>query len=42
MIKKYKSEFHTKLHEVLFIKKRNAGLNRQLYANDSLFLLNVF
>ena len=42
MIKKCKSEFHTKLHEVLFIKKRNPGLNRQLYANDSLFLLNVF
>ena len=26
----------------LFIKKRNPGLNRQLYANGSSFLLNVF
>ena len=42
IIKKYKSEFHTKIHEALFIKKRNPGLNRQLYANGSSFLLNVF
>ena len=42
IIKKCKSEFHTKIHKALFIKKRNPGLNRQLYANGSLFLLNVF
>ena len=42
IIKKCKSEFHTKIHEALFIKKRNPGLNRQLYANGSSFLLNVF
>ena len=42
IIKKCKSEFHTKIHEALFIKKHNPGLNRQLYANVSSFLLNVF
>ena len=42
IIKKSKSEFHTKIHEALFIKKRNLGLNRQLYANGTSFLLNVF
>ena len=42
IIKKCKSEFHTKIHEALFIKKRNPGLNRQFYANGSSFLLNVF
>ena len=31
-----------KLFKKLFIKKRNPGLNRQLYANGSSFLLNVF
>ena len=33
IIKKCKSEFHTKIHEALFIKKLNPGLNHQLYAN---------
>ena len=33
IIKKCELEFHTKIHEALFIKKRNPGLNRQLYAN---------
>ena len=28
IIKKCKSEFYTKIHEALFIKKRNPGLNR--------------
>ena len=42
MIKKFKSEFHTKIHEALFIKKHSPGLNRQPYANGSSFLLNVF
>ena len=40
--KKSKSEFHTKIREALFIKKRNLSLNRQHYANGSLFLLSVF
>ena len=42
IIKKCKSEFHTKIHEALFIKKCNPSLNQQLYANGSSFLLNVF
>ena len=42
IIEKYNLEFHTKIHKALFIKKRNPGLNRQLYANDSSFLLNFF
>ena len=42
VIKMCKSEFYTKIHEALFIKKRNSGLNQQLYANGSSFLLNVF
>ena len=42
IIKKCKLEFHTKMHEALFIKKHNPGLNYQLYANGSSFLLNVF
>ena len=42
MIKKCKSEFHTKIYNTLFIKMRNPSLNRQLYANGSSFLLSVF
>ena len=42
IIKKCKLEFHTKIHEALFTKKHNLGLNCQLYANGSSFLLNVF
>ena len=42
IIKKCKSEFQTKIHKALFIKKRNPGLNRQLYANGFLFLLTIF
>ena len=37
IIKKCKSEFHTKIHKALFIKKRNPGLNRQVYANGPHF-----
>ena len=33
IIKKCKLEFHTKIHEALFIKKPNPVLSRQLYAN---------
>ena len=34
IIKKCKLEFHTKIHEAVFIKKCNPGLN-QVYANGS-------
>ena len=40
IIKKCKSEFHTKIHEPF--EKRNHSLNRRLYANGSSFLLSVF
>ena len=42
MHKECKPNFHTKIHEALFIKKFNLGLNRQLFANGSSFLINVF
>ena len=38
----YKSEFDTKIHEALLIRKSSSNLNRQLYANDTSFLLNIF
>ena len=36
------SEYATKILEALLIKKHNPQLNRQLYANGSSFLLNVY
>ena len=42
IIKKCNSEFQTKIFEAMLIKKLNPTLNRQLYANGSSFLLNVF
>ena len=42
IIKKCNSNFETKIHEALLIKKHNPKLNRQLFANGSSFLLNIF
>ena len=42
IIIKCKSEFHTKIHEALFIKKSISSLNRLLYVNGSSFLLSLF
>ena len=42
VIKKCQSEFHTKMHEALLIKKDTHKLNRQLYAKETFFLLQVF
>ena len=42
IIKNCNSIFETKIHEVLLIKKHNLGLNRQLFANESSFLLKRF
>ena len=42
IIKKCNSNFKAKIHEALFIKKHNFGLNRQLFRNRSLFLLNIY
>ena len=36
------TEYYTKIQKALLIKKCNPKLNSQLYANGSLFLLNVF
>ena len=36
------SEYATKIKEALLITKHNPQLNRQLYANGSSFLLNVY
>ena len=36
------SEYATKIQGALLIKKHNPQLNRQLYANGSSFLLNVY
>ena len=36
------SEYATKIREALLIKKHNPQLNKQFYANDSFFLLNVY
>ena len=41
IIKKCNSNFETKIHEALLIKKHNRGLKRQLFANGSSFLLNI-
>ena len=35
VIKKYQSEFHTKMHEALLIKKHPPKLNRQLFVQRS-------
>ena len=42
IIKKCNSNFETKIHKALLIKKHNPGLKRQLVANGSSFLLNIF
>ena len=42
IIKKYNSNFETKIYETLLIKKHNPKLNRQLFANGSSFSLNIF
>ena len=39
LIKKCQSEFHTKLHKALLIKKDTPKLNRQLYAKGASFLV---
>ena len=42
VIKKCQSEFHTKIHEALSIKKDTPKLNRQLYDKGASFLLQLF
>ena len=42
IIRKYKSEFSSKIHEALLIKKLSPKLNRQMFANTTSYLLNIF
>jgi len=41
VLKQCKSDFYAKIHETLLLKKHRPGLNKQLYAQGSSFLLNV-
>ena len=42
IIRKYKSEFSSKIHEALLVKKLSPKLNRQMFANGASYLLNIF
>ena len=42
IIRKCRSDYDTKIHEALLMKKHSPGLNRQLYASGASFLLQVF
>ena len=42
IIRKCKSEFCSKVHEALLIKKLSPKLNRQMFANEASYLLNIF
>ena len=42
IVRKCRSDYDTKIHEALLIKKHSLGLNRQLYASGASFLLQVF
>ena len=42
ILKKYHTEYEAKFLEALVIEKQNPKLNFQLYANGSLFLLNIY
>ena len=39
---KSKSEFCSKIHEALLIKKLSSKLNRQMFTNGASYLLNIF
>ena len=41
-IHKCKSEFCSKIHEALLIKKLSPKLNRKMFANGASYLLNIF
>ena len=42
IIGKCDSEFCSKIHEALLIKKLSPKFNRQLFANEASYLLNIF
>ena len=41
-VRKCKSEFCSKIHEALLIKKLSPNLNRQMFASGASYLLNIF
>jgi len=41
-LKSCRNEYLSKIYEALLIRKHSPKLNRQLYANGSSFLLNVY
>ena len=42
VLKKCNSEYETKIHEALLIKKQGPKLNKQVYASGASFLLDIF
>ena len=42
IIRKCKSEFCSKIHEALLIKKLSPKLIRQMFANGASYVLNIF
>ena len=42
ILKTCNTQYSTKVHEALLIKKLNLKLNTQLFANGSYFMLNIF
>ena len=42
IIHKCKSEFCCKIHKAVLIKKLSPKLNRQMFANEASYLLNIF
>ena len=42
IIRKFKSEFCSKIHEAVLIKKLSPKLNRLMFANGASYLLNIF
>ena len=42
ILRKCKSEFHTRIHKALLIRKSDPNLNCELYANGTSFLVNIF
>ena len=42
IIRKCKSEFCSKIREALLTKKLSPKLNREMFANGALYLLNIF
>ena len=42
IIRKCQTSYEAKIHEAFVIKRSNPVLNKQLYANEVPFLLNVF